>query len=274
MSQLSLGEMPAARAAIDSLRSPDEKFAAMITGAENLWKKGDHTEAIKWLEEALKALPAGQDYEFLRYFAIPYQVKLGQKDAAMLAAGALSPELRVEGYMAVAITCAETKDIACVNAAADQMKLATRHGQGSEDFGLKLMMLNVTAALIDNQQTQEAARFLRTLEQQSDDGSFKWGIEPRLQLQRVFMLAQENKFGEARSLALKMRRDSIADAERSTALRITILLETKQNGTRDSLAWARALVSAEDRAYALLGVAQGLLGIGEVKLGYGAIQVH
>jgi tetratricopeptide (TPR) repeat protein len=274
ISQLSRGETPAARAAIASAQSPEEKFSMLIAGADVLWKKGDHAQAIEWLEEALKALPAAQDYAFLRYFAIPYQVRLGQKDAAIRAAAALSGELRVKGYMAVAITCAETKDVACVHAAADQMKLTTQHAQGSEAFGLKLMMLNITAALIDNQQPQEADRFLRILEQQSDDASFKWGIEPRLQLQRVWMLAQQGKFVEARLLAMKFRPDSVDETDRGTALRITALLETKQNGTGQSLPWAQSLRNNQNRAYALLGVAQGLLGSVEVKLRYSVIQVH
>jgi hypothetical protein len=153
------------------------------------------------------------------------------------------------------------------------MKLTTQHAQGSETFGLKLMMLNITAALIDNQQPQEADRFLRVLEQQSDE-SFKWRIEPRLQLQRVWMLAQQGKFAEARLLAMKFRPDSVDETERETALRITALLETKHNGTSQSLPWAQSLRNNQDRAYALLGVAQGLLGSGEVKLRYSVIQVH
>jgi hypothetical protein len=176
--------------------------------------------------------------------------------------------------MAVTITCAETKDVACVHAAADQMKLTTQHTQGSEAFGLKLMMLNITAALIDNQQPQEADRFLRILEQQSDDASFKWSIEPRLQLQRVWMLAQQGKFAEARLLAMKIRPGSVDETERGTALRITALFETKQNGKSQSLPWAQSLRNNQDRAYALLGAAQGLLGSGEVKLRYSVIQVH
>ena len=41
-----------------------------------------------------------------------------------------------------------------------------------------------------------------------------------------------------------------------------------------SLLWARRLKDAEDRAYALLGIAQSLLEIGVVNLRYGAIQIH
>ncbi|MGI8733314.1 MAG: hypothetical protein ACR2LM_08435 [Pyrinomonadaceae bacterium] len=51
------------------------------------------------------------------------------------------------------------------------------------------MILNITAALIDNRQLREAGRLLSTLEEQTDDVSFKMGIEPGLQLQRVLILA-------------------------------------------------------------------------------------
>lgn len=274
--QLSRGEMQAARVRIGSFNSPEQKFAARIAGAEELWKKGDHTEANKWLKDALKELPTGSESEILRYFAIPFQVKLSQKESAMLAAGALSSDWRVKGYMAVAITCAETKDVAGVTAAVQKMRLASRsvHGTKVSEFGLKLMILNVTAALIDNGQFHEADGLLSTLERQSDDVSFKMGIEPTLQLQRVLMLALENRFGAAHSLALKMRLNSITDVHRGTALRITAYLETKKNGISQSLTWARALVNTEDRAYALLGIAQALLEIEDVKLPYSAIQIH
>ena len=70
------------------------------------------------------------------------------------------------------------------------------------------------------------------------------------------MLAQQGKFAGARLLAMKFRPDSVDETERGTALRITALLETKQNETSQSLSWAQLLPNNQDRGYALLGVAQ------------------
>ncbi len=263
------------RAKIDALKSPDERFFLRLGFAEELWKKGARDEANQLLAAAFKDLPAGSESDFIRYFAIPYQVKLGQKDAAMLAAGALPPEMSVKGYMAVAVTCAETKDIAGVEAAVAKMKSAAQaDNKGSGDFGRKLMTINVASALIDNGQLREADRLLSSLEAESDYESDKFSIEPKIQLQRVAILAQENQFAAARLLALKIRPDSISDVERGTALRMTALLQTRKSGTSHSRPWSRALVNGKDQAYALLGIAQALLEIDEVKLGYGVIMVH
>ena len=194
----------------------------------------------------------------------------------MLAARALYPEMRVKGYVAVAVTCAETNDNACVEAAVEKMRSAPQVSSERDvsEFGLKLMILNVTAALIDNGQLREADRLLSTLEEQIADASYRMGIEPTLQLQRVLILAHGNQFDAARSLALKMRLNSITDLQRGKALRLTALLQTNQKGMAEVLPWAHSLVDGEDRSYALLGIAQALLEMDEVKLGYSAIMVH
>ncbi len=80
----------------------------------------------------------------------------------MQAAGALSRDMRPKGYMAVAITCAEAKDTTCVDAAVERMK-STLSSEDKElsDFRMKLMVLNVTAALIDHDQLEAASRWAR-----------------------------------------------------------------------------------------------------------------
>ncbi len=88
------------------------------------------------------------------------------------------------------------------------------------------------------------------------------------------MLAQQDRFDDARSLTLKMQPDSIDDIQRGTALRTIAVLQTRKAGIASSQSWAMALSDTDDRAYALLGIAQALLGIGEVKLPYSAIQIH
>jgi aminopeptidase N len=100
------------------------------------------------------------------------------------------------------------------------------------DFETKLMILNITAAMIDN-------------------GEF-----------------------EAASPLLTMRPNSVADVQRGTAVRTIALLQTKKSGGASSQPWALALTDTEDRAYALLGIAQALLEIDDVKLPYSAIQIH
>jgi hypothetical protein len=104
--------------------------------------------------------------------------------------------------------------------------------------------------------------------------SSKMGIHPEVQLQHVVMLAQQDAFESARALALKIRRNSSGEIERGMALRTTAVLETKKNGAASSKSSALALADSEDRAYALLRIAQSLLEIDDIKLPYSVIQIH
>jgi tetratricopeptide (TPR) repeat protein len=274
---LSRGEAQAARAEIASLRSAEARSAALMGGAEELRKRGEAEGAAAWLEEGLRLLPAGPGRDFFIYLAIPLQVKLAQKERAMLSAGGLPSAMRLKGYAAVAVTCAEMKDIACADAALERMRsTADTGGEDKEQsqFGLRLMTLNVTAALIDNGQLEAASRILTDVGQHQDDMSSKMAVEPEVMLQHVLIRAQQGQFEEARSLALKMRPDSVADLKRGKALRTLALLQARKDGAITTRRWASALTDATDRAEALLGIAQAQLGIGDVKLSYNAVQIH
>lgn len=275
--QLKRGDKEDVRKTIAALKSPEMRFSLMISGAEALLEMGDRASATAWLEEALQQLPAGPDYDFFRYTEIPTQVKFGKKDAAMQAAGTLPRDLRVKGYMAIGVACAEANDIDGVDAALAKMQSAAAPGtedEGLSDFVVKLNILNVTAALIDHGHFESASRWLAMVGQHLDDVSSKRSIEPEVQLQRVVMLAQQGAFESARSLALKMQPNSVSEVERGTALRTIAVLDTKKNGVASAKLWALALADSEDRAYALLGVAQSLLEIDDIKLPYSAIQIH
>jgi len=274
--QLSHGDTQAARMTIASVKSAETRSAALISGAEELARKADHAGANAWLDAAIQGLPSGPKDDFVRYLAIPIQVKLGHKDQAMRAVTTLSSGFRVKGFAAVAVACAEAKDVPGVDAALEKMNsAATTSGEDAElfDLGATLMTLNVTAALIDNGEFEAASRLLAGVEQGLDEVS-KLSIEPDAQLQRVCVLALQGGYDDARSLALKMRPNSVADVQRGTALRTVALLQANKNGAVSVERWASALADTEDRAYALLGIAQALLQIDEVKLPYNAIQVH
>lgn len=274
--QLSRGDTQAARNTIASVKSAEMRSVAMISGADELLKKGDLLSARAWLEDALQGLRSEPQSEFARYLAIPLQVKLGQKEQAMQTADRFSGELRLKGYAAVAVTCAETRDATGVNAAIEKLRSpasALPNGRELSEFYAKLMVLNVTAALVDNGEFEMASRLLDSIEQHLDEVS-KMQIEPEVQLQRAFALAQQGRFDDARSLALKMRPNSVSEVERGTALRTIALLQTKTNGAVSAQPWASSLEDSEDHAYALLGIAQALLKMEDVRLPYSAIQIH
>jgi toxin ParE1/3/4 len=84
----------------------------------------------------------------------------------------------------------------------------------------------------------------------------------------------QSQFDRAIAVALSIRPNSVADIQRGTALRTIAVLQTRREGVASTRPWAVALTDSEDRAYALLGIAQALLQIDDVKLPYGAIQLH
>jgi hypothetical protein len=206
-------------------------------------------------------------------------VKVGKKDAAMQAAGALRGDLRWKGYLAIAVVCAEAKDVDGVDAALAKMRsaaIADIKDEEASDYVVKSAILNVTAALIDNGQFEAASRLLATVEHDLGNAAAKVSIEPEVQLQRVVMLAQQGAFESARSLALRMRPNSAVNSEikRGTALRTIVILDTKKSGVASAKSWALAFGDSDDRAYALLGIAQSLLELDDVKLPHSAIQIH
>jgi len=210
----------------------------------------------------------------MRYLAIPTEVRLGLKERAMREAASLSSDLRTKGYAAVAVASAEEKDMPGVAAAIEKMRSTLPAGpedRNLSEVDVMLTTLNVTAALIGIGAFEEATRLLTAVEESLDDIS-KMSIERHVQLQRVVVLAQQSKFDEGRSLALRISSNS--EDDRGAALRIVALLETKMKGIASARLWASALAGAADRAYALLGISQAALGIGKTSLPYAAIQIH
>ncbi len=273
--QIDRGESEAAHLTIASLKADMASFA-LIGGTEELMKEGDKANASLWLNEALQNLPQGERNDFIRYFAIPVLVKLGQKERAMQIVAAFSPEMKVKGYGAIAVAAAEARDIELVNTVVEKMHAAgAAKGKSGDTFDseARLQVLNLSAALIDADEFDAAAHLLASVERAQDEVS-KMTIQVESQLQHAVIFAQQGDFERARSVALTMRPDSVADVQRGTALRITAFLQTRKSGIPSAQPWALALKDAEDRAYSLLGIAQALLDAGDVKLPYNAIQIH
>jgi hypothetical protein len=130
------------------------------------------------------------------------------------------------------------------------------------------------SALIDNGQAEAALRWLAVAEGNRAGVSYESSIAPRAGTQKVVILAQQKRFADALAEALKIEPDAMTDNHRGTGLRILALLQTKQSGRKASETWILRLKTPEERAYALLGIAQALLGIEATKLGYATIHVH
>jgi tetratricopeptide (TPR) repeat protein len=271
-SQIARGEDRAAHETLERVPAEDRSLA-MLSGATRLLERAQTASAAAWLEEALREIPPASS-AFTRYFAIPLQVKLGQKEAATRTAESLSPQLGPKGYVAIAVTCAEARDLPGVNAAIDALRAAPSPGGADKrlaDFSTKLFLLDVTAALIDHGEIEAGSRLLSSVEQDLDDIA-RMSVEPKAEWQRAVAKALQGAFEEARMRALEM--SSVAKAERHTALRSVALLQSMTGGALSAQAWAVALPNAEDRAHALLGIAQALLGIDDGKIPYNVLYIH
>ena len=261
------------RATIESWE-PEKKLAIMIGVTEKL-RQGQKIPAAKaWLDDLLREMPNDPKFDLFRYFVMPIQVRLGDKDKAMATAETFSGELSVNAYTAVAVTCAEVKDTACVDAALEKMESSAKSDSSNRmisDYVLKHMILNVTAALIDNDQFEAASRWLAKVEPRSDDVGTTKTLS---QWQRVVILSKTGKFPAARSLALRIRPDSIIETKRGEAMRALAYLQTKSEGPDRVKAWAMTIPNGADRAYLLVGIAQRLLGMEALKMPYSAIMIH
>jgi hypothetical protein len=274
--QLARGDSSGARRTIDRISEKEMRSAALISGAEQLNKKEDAVSASVWLSDALKGLPQGRGTEFIRYMAIPLQVKLGDVESAGKFAETTTADMRVKAFGAIAVTCAEQKGEKCLAPVIMKIR-ALSTSSGSDDdmtaFAAKLQLLNVSAALIEHGQLAIANELLDFIQANMDDIS-KLSLQREVQLERAVILAKQNEFAHCRDFALKMQPNSIADVQRGTALRTLAFLQTTSQGAAATRSWATSLHDPEDRAYTLLGMAQAILGVGDIRLPYSAINIH
>lgn len=310
--QITRGDVDAAHDTLRSIRTVEDRSEAMISAAGALAKKGDAVAARAWLEEALQPaadrsriadiVTSHEPWEkasqlirekagakILRFLALPVEVKAGLKERAFRDVASLWTHFQVRGYAAIAVACAEEKDMACVNTAMTRMTTAAEHAMPWEralaETAAKSLTFHVSAALIDIGAFEDAATLLVSTQgpihagwlvflQKDLDETSQSSIEPVAQLHSVVILAKQSKFAEARSLALRIRPDRVPVTERGTAFRDIALLETRRQGAASAHEWVAALPLAEDRACALLGIAEAQLGTEDVHLPYSTIFAH
>ena len=273
--QATRGDADAARATFAAMESADSRVISMLDLADQFEKKSNKDASLRWLNEAIDETPHTPEGDDFRYFEIPVQVHLGLAASAMEAVLSFEPELRMKGYLAIAVSCAEIKDISCMDRAMAEMRAravseGNKAGMTSDELGI--VFANVTAALIESGQLEQASRVIAELRPEEDDGmGFARG---RIDLQRAVIFADEGDFEAARITALKMQADSLGESDRGEAFRIIAVLKAKKDGIDSAADWARTLRDSDDRAHALLGAAQAFLKVGDVKLPYTAILVH
>jgi len=261
--QLSRGELQPALDTLAASKTPDISASSISLFTENFSKISDKAAVAAWLNGVLAALPRSPDGDIDRYFAIPLQVKLGREDRAMQAATSIRSDYGLRGYSAIGVACAETHNLPCAKSALDKLNAFA----GPIRFDAEQMILNVTAALLDRGEFDAAAPWLAIVEEHPD----KTYTRPEVDLQRVFFLAKQSQFEDARMRALEMNLDSLTGNQRGTAIRLVALLQTEKFGAAPVKSWASGLPDSEDRAYALVGIAQGLLNSEDANLPYSTL---
>jgi tetratricopeptide (TPR) repeat protein len=273
--QFSRGDVQAARSTLNSSsESASAKAAILISAAEILLERGNPTEAGKLLDEAIKEIPSR--VESLKYLAIPISVKLGRTGFAEHLASTLSLSVRVKGYIALATTCAEVKDIPCVQSALKKMRTSTEEQSRTNKFAVfetNLLERNVSAALIDAREFDMGEAVIVSIEEHLEKDSAPM-ILPDLNFQRAVSLALQGRFNEARKTSMSLAMKQPPYDYRGTALCVIASLEAKSAGQIVVQSWIDPLPDSEDRSYALIGLAERLLEIEDTKLPYSAIQMH
>jgi tetratricopeptide (TPR) repeat protein len=270
VAQILRGDIAAARATVDSIRSKQTRASALVAGAGIFWDKSDRTNAALWLDEGLKLQDSGSKIWSplwglgvslsLHELAIPLQVKLGQKDAVMRYIDGLGSRQRLHDLDVAALACVEIKDTACIDAAIEKIRSLADKGDLDRRFDASIGLKSVASALADNGEFDSALRLLDELKQEP------WPDPvPSSHLITAVILARQGKFAEARNRALQVPRDAVG-SPRGDALRRIALLQMKRNGPAACPPWVSALTESKDRGFALLGIAQALLGENEQKL--------
>lgn len=269
--QIARGDLTGAHATLAAL-GPTDAAPALIASIDALIKNNEVGVARQWLDEALAGLSSERNDQFVRYLAIPAEVKLGRVAAGIALVEGMAPGMRLKGYATMAVAAAEMKDSGTVELALKKMRAAIgqAHDKEMSEFDAQLLTLDVTAALIENGAAQLASSHLTDMESHLDE-SLGEMLQRDIRLEKVVILARQKKFDEARALALKMPENSVEDNQRGEAFRYVARLETSAFAADETYFWASALASPEDRGYALLGIADALLGATEVHLSYSVI---
>jgi hypothetical protein len=275
--EIERADLDQAKRTLEGVASPQDRAMVMLDAVEVLIDKQEDKIASAWLDKAFTLLIDDDAKDTFRYFAIPFEVKLGEKGQAMqAAAGFSSRDLRLNGYVAVAVSCAEVHDLDCVTTAVNGIRgtLASSPKEGHlEEFAADLGLLNIAASLVESQELTHAETILNSIHQ-GNDYSFQTMIKPEIQKLRATILAHQKRFAQAHAQAAEIRPQASVDDPRRQALRLVGFWSTKEEGTSRSKTFAEQLSDPADKAYTLLGICQALVGKDAGRLPYSAIQVH
>ena len=260
--QLLRGDTHKARATMNSIQPKYARAFALITGARILWNRSDRANAVAWLDDGLKIedkwirdrslLPRLDESLPLHEFALPLQVRLGQTDAAMRYAEGLDSSQRLHDFNVIALACVEIKDKACVDAAVEKIwSTPLPQEKNASSFEKIYAIESVASALADHNEFDDAQRLFTVLENRPDRTNTPY-------LETAVIRARQGDFQEALKWALWVSSDPYG-SPRSDALRRIALLQTKKSGAASCREWVAALTQSDEKAYALLGIAQGML---------------
>jgi hypothetical protein len=224
------------------------------------------------MEEALRLLDKGprgwtpfggvNEWNYQHEFAIPLQVRLGQKEAALSYVDQLQGSQRLHSMNVLVLSCAAVGDMPCVDSLVEGIQsLPPSKHEGVEETEKDVVIDNVASALADRHEFDRALRLFRQNIEEAGQPPHHWvTYVPSY----AGYYSEKIAIIQARQGRFDLARATVASPTNSRLFPGTVcsiaFLEARALGTAQSLQWAKTLGNPRERGYALVGIARALLG--------------
>ena len=269
------GDVPGAYQSVESIGSKRSRAAALLGLARLLWKRSDAADAKVWMDEAIRLLDNGprgwtplggvNDWNYQHEFAIPLQVRLGQKEEALHYIDQLKGSRQLHSLNVLVLSCVAAGDMPCVDSLVERIRLLPPSKyEGVEETEKDVVIDNISSALADKHEFDRALKLFPDKEVGPPQTwiSFVPGYVGYLSEKRAIIQARQGEFDLAQATL-----GSTSDSRLHTrAVHSIAFLETRALGAEQSLQWVKTLTDPKERGYALVGITQALLGEEEYRL--------
>jgi len=272
------GEVQRAHETVESIGSKRSRVATLLGLARLLWKRSDAANSKAWMEEALQLLDKGprgwtpfgevNNWNFQHEFAIPLQVRLGQKEAALSYVDQLQGSQQLHSMNVLVLSCATVGDMLCVDSLVERIQsLPPSKDKGTRETERDVVLDNVASALADRHEFDRALRLMRQNNENVVQPPQNWvtyvpSYAGYLSERVAIIQARQGKFDLAHATVASPSDSRLFPG----TVRSIAFLEARALGTAQSLQWAMTLGNPKVRGYALVGIARSLLGEEEDRL--------
>jgi tetratricopeptide (TPR) repeat protein len=213
--------------------------------------KSDGEAAQESLRKAVNLLSSAQENGFASYHITVAQARMGQIGDALRTAHAIHiEEWQAKAFVTLSVIQAERGDVVAAKDTLNEMPKRARQSRTTEDPYRLEALLGIARVQTNSGDPQGALSTLKELT--SSD------FPPDIPLEIAYAKAVDGQYSEARTIAAKVI-PSVHDT-RGETFRIIAAIQAKKEGVDPVLAWASKEEDPANRALALLGIADGLLG--------------